>query len=111
MFGNFSVPANYTSLEGTLATSGTIHTVKVNNIHSCSVGDGGGRAENFANTLSILLPTHKIYAAERPIARGDLLVTRFQTKPNGDIISQYQIDRQQVIKTHREPYRILEFSN
>jgi len=39
VFGNFSVPANYTSLEGTLATSGTIHTVKVNNIHSCSVGE------------------------------------------------------------------------
>ena len=79
-------------------------------LHSCSVGDGG-RAENFANNLSILLPTHKIYAAEKPIARGDLLVTRFQIKPNGDIISQYQIDRQQVIKSHREPYRILEFSN
>lgn len=80
-------------------------------LHSCSVGEGGGRAENFANTLSILLPTHKIYAAEKPITRGDLLVTRFQIKPNGDIISQYQIDRQQVIKSHREPYRILEFLN
>ena len=80
-------------------------------LHSCSVGEGGGRADNFANTLSILLPTHKIYAAEKPIARGDLLVTRFQIKPNGDIISQYQIDRQQVIKSHREPYRILEFLN
>ena len=31
--------ANYTSLEGNLATSGTIHTVKVNNIHSCSVAE------------------------------------------------------------------------
>jgi hypothetical protein len=80
-------------------------------LHSCSVGYGGGRAENFANTLSILLPTHKIYAAESPIARGDLLVTRFQIKPNGDIISQYQIDNQKVKQTHREPYRILEFLN
>lgn len=80
-------------------------------LHSCSVGEGGGRAENFANTLSILLPTHKIYAAESPIARGDLLVNRFQVNSNGKIISKYQIDNQKVVKQHREPYRILEFMN
>jgi hypothetical protein len=86
-----------------------LHTGASILLHSCSVGSGGRKSINFANTLSILLPTHKIYAAERPIARGDLLVTRFQIKPNGDIISQYQIDNQKVKQTHREPYRILEF--
>lgn len=71
----------------------------------------GGEAENFANTLSVLLPSLRIYAAERPIERGDILVTRFQITPNGSIISQYQIDNQKVFKSNRIPYRIIEFLN
>jgi hypothetical protein len=80
-------------------------------LHSCSVGSGGKKSTNFANTLSILLPKHKIFAAENNISRGDLLVTRFQVDGNQNIICQYEIDNQKVIRNRRNPYQIFTFYN
>ena len=83
-------------------------------LHSCSVGSGGKQSANFANTLSILLSKHKIFAAENNISRGDLLVTRFQVngkQSNQNIICQYEIDNQKVIRKRRNPYQIFTFYN
>jgi hypothetical protein len=83
-------------------------------LHSCSIGSGGKQSDNFANTLSILLPKHKIFAAKNNISRGDLLVTRFQVngkQSNQTIICQYEIDNQKVIRKRRNPYQIFTFYN
>ena len=78
-------------------------------LHSCSMGRGGTRTDNFAGTLSKLLQGHKIYAAEEPIQRGDLLLSRLQIAQNGNVISQYAIDQQRFKDDKRTPYNIVEF--
>ena len=44
-------------------------------LHSCCVGKGGLKADNFAHNLSIALPNHIIFASNLEISRGELFCT------------------------------------
>ena len=62
-------------------------------LHGCGLGKGGPRQINFAQQLSLALPGHKIYAAEKEISRDELQVTRFQLDQNDIIHSQFKLPR------------------
>ena len=75
------------ALQPKLATNSSIL------LHSCLVGKGGTKGNNFANSLSSLLPNHIIFAAEQSINRNDLLVTVAEEDYlNGILNMNYEID-------------------
>lgn len=75
-------------------------------LHSCSLGTGD---KNFASIMSDVLPGHAIYAATAAISRGDLLITKFMTDRDDQIIVQYAIDDDKVMRQRREKYRMQRF--
>ena len=74
-------------------------------LHSCSTGEGGLNENNFAKTLSNLLPGHVIYGSEEPIARGDLIVSVAEEDyKRGILQTKYEIDK-------KKSYNIFSFMN
>ena len=44
-------------------------------LHSCCVGEGGPTKINLASKLAHYLPGHCIFGSDKPISRGDLILT------------------------------------
>ena len=63
-------------------------------LHSCLVGKGGPKSDNFAKNLAKNLPGHIIYGAERSIHRGDLdLQYIFTNEQDGSLLPIYHIEK------------------
>lgn len=75
-------------------------------LHSCSLGSG---KVNVAKTLSVLLPGHVVYASTDTISRGDLLVSSFILDNDRQLVVQYMIDNDKVLRQKRKPYDMIRF--
>lgn len=56
-------------------------------LHSCLVGKGGPKADNFSSKLAKLLPGHAIFGSEKSIDRGDLDILLIENKYNKRVVN------------------------